>query len=173
MATITLAGGCFWCIEAVFEQVRAVVSVESGYSNGHDPHPTYESVCAGGSGHAEVVRLSFDPTQINLETILAIFFAVHDPTTLNQQGNDIGEQYRSAVFAEDEEQLEQVRSFIKSLAPSFEQPIVTQSALISNYHRAEEYHQHYFAKNPHQGYCNFAIPPKLAKLQRYFSQYQR
>lgn len=169
--TITLAGGCFWCIEAVFLQVAGVLGVESGYSNGHAPNPTYEAVCRGDTGHAEVVRVTFDPDAIALRDILAIFFVVHDPTTLNRQGNDIGTQYRSAVFLSDEGQAPVVAAVIKDLQAGLTAPVVTQVAPLRDYTRAEAYHQRYFEQHPGQGYCAYVVAPKVEKFRRTFGKF--
>lgn len=171
LAEATFAGGCFWCTEAVFLPLRGVVSVESGYSNGHDPVPTYEAVCSGETGHAEVIRVRFDPAQISYRQLLAVFFATHDPTSLNRQGNDVGTQYRSAVFTHDSQQALEARAFIEELNATavYTQPIVTEVTPVANYHPAEAYHQDYFAQHPHQGYCAFVVAPKVAKAQQAFA----
>jgi peptide-methionine (S)-S-oxide reductase len=167
--TITLAGGCFWCTEAVFERVDGVVSVESGYSNGQAVSPTYEEVCAGETGHAEVVRITFDPQRIGLRDILEIFFVVHDPTTLNRQGNDVGTQYRSAIYWHDPEQEAIVRSVVAEANLALGGRVVTELAPLANYSRAEDYHQHYFANHPSQGYCAWVIAPKIEKFKAKFA----
>lgn len=170
LSEATFAGGCFWCVEAVFLGLRGVVAVESGYSNGHDPAPTYEAVCAGETGHAEVVRVRFDPAQISYRQLLEVFFAVHDPTTLNRQGNDVGTQYRSGIYTHDAQQAQTARDFIEQLTMSsiYERPIVTEVAPLANYHTAEAYHQRYFEQHPHQGYCAFVVAPKVDKSRRLF-----
>ena len=170
--TLVLGGGCFWCTESVFLQVRGLTQVESGYSNGHAPQPTYEMVCTGTSGHNEVVRLEFDPQQISLTEVLEIFFLIHDPTTLNRQGNDVGTQYRSAIYCTTSEQLQAVQTLVHALdaAGDFGKPIVTEVQMLSNYARAEEYHQNYFAKNPGQGYCLAVAAPKVAKFKKTFAR---
>lgn len=170
LSEATFAGGFFWCVEAVFLGLRGVVEVESGYSNGHDPAPTYEAVCAGGTGHAEVVRVRFDPAQITYRQLLEVFFAVHDPTTLNRQGNDVGTQYRSGIYTHDAQQAEAARDFIEQLTMSsiYERPIVTEVAPLANYHPAEAYHQRYFEQHPHQGYCAFVVAPKVGKSRTLF-----
>lgn len=173
--TITLGGGCFWCVEAVYEQVEGVTAVESGYSNGHVRHPSYEQVCNGDTGAVEVVRVTFDPHRISLREILEIFFVVHDPTTLNRQGNDIGTQYRSGIYYESAEQERAAREVLGELAESgvHTSPIVTELVPLANYSRAEEYHQHYFAQHPGQGYCAFVVAPKVEKFRKTFAKHQR
>ena len=171
--TITLAGGCFWCTEAVFVQVRGVLDVESGYSNGQVLHPTYEQVCTGRTGHAEVVKLVFDPAVIGLQQILQIFFAIHDPTTLNRQGHDHGTQYRSGIYWSAPEQADVARAVIAELQAQqvFDAPIVTELEPLHNYWPAEDYHQDFFERNPYQGYCLAVAAPKVAKLRRVFSEW--
>ena len=170
--TLVLGGGCFWCTESVFLQVRGLTQVESGYSNGQAPQPTYEMVCTGTSGHNEVVRLEFDPQQISLTELLEIFFLIHDPTTLNRQGHDVGTQYRSAIYCTTPEQLQAAQTLVHALdaAGDFGKPIVTEVKMLSNYARAEEYHQNYFAKNPGQGYCLAVAAPKVAKFKKTFAR---
>ena len=169
----TLAGGCFWCLEAVFDELQGVESVESGYMGGKTPKPTYDDVCGGGTGHAEVVRVTFDPAVLSYEDLLGVFFSIHDPTTLNRQGNDIGTQYRSAVFFHGAEQERIARSFVERLAKEklFSRPIVTQIAPASEFHIAEDYHQEYFkrvgAGNP---YCSFVVEPKVAKFRKQYME---
>lgn len=166
---ITLGGGCFWCLEAVFERVDGVIAVESGYSNGHVMNPSYAQVCQGDSGHAEVVRISFDADRIGLAEVLEIFFVIHDPTTLNRQGNDLGPQYRSGIYWHDEAQ----RAVIDAVRAEADQAtggrVVTEVGAVANYSRAEEAHQHYFALNPAQGYCAAVVAPKVDKFQRHFA----
>jgi peptide-methionine (S)-S-oxide reductase len=169
--SITLAGGCFWCVEAVFEHVDGVLSVESGYSNGQAPNPSYEAVCSGRTGHAEVVRVRFDSRRISLKDVLEIFFAVHDPTTLNRQGNDVGTQYRSAIYVESAGQEAVARAVMADAQSSWGSPIVTELAPLANYHRAEDYHQHYFAQHPGQGYCMAIIAPKLSQFRKTFARH--
>lgn len=171
MDTITLGGGCFWCTEAVYERVSGVVAVESGYSNGHVINPSYEQVCTGNTGHNEVVRVSFDPDQISLRELLEIFFVVHDPTTLNRQGNDVGTQYRSGIYVNSPEQEKVAREVIAEMAASntYRSPIVTEVLPLANYSRAEDYHQHYFAQHPNQGYCAFVVAPKVEKFRKTFA----
>ena len=170
--TLVLGGGCFWCTESVFLQVRGLTQVESGYSNGQAPQPSYEMVCTGTSGHNEVVRLEFDPQQISLTELLEIFFLIHDPTTLNRQGHDVGTQYRSAIYCTTSEQLQAAQTMVHALdaAGDFGKPIVTEVKMLSNYARAEEYHQNYFAKNPGQGYCLAVAAPKVAKFKKTFAR---
>jgi peptide-methionine (S)-S-oxide reductase len=167
--TITLGGGCFWCTEAVFERVRGVVAVESGYCNGQVRNPSYEQVCSGNTGHAEVVRVRFDTTQISLREVLEIFFVVHDPTTKNRQGNDVGTQYRSGIYFRDAEQEKVARAVIAQVNELHRGGVVTELVAEDNYSRAEDYHQHYFANNPGQGYCAFVVAPKVAKFAKTFA----
>ncbi len=167
--TITLAGGCFWCLEAVYEQVEGVQGVESGYSNGTLANPSYEQVCSGETGHAEVVRVRFDPEVIALREILEIFFAIHDPTSLNRQGNDIGTQYRSGIYTHDPAQAELARAVLAEVDAAVGGRAVTELRSESNYSRAEDYHQHYFARNPGQGYCAFVVAPKVEKFRHTFA----
>jgi peptide-methionine (S)-S-oxide reductase len=162
---ITLGAGCFWCTEAVFLRVPGVLHVESGYCNGHFDSPTYEQVCTGQSGHVEVISLRFDPTQVSLTALLAIFLGTHDPTTLNRQGHDVGPQYRSGIYWHRPEQAEVARAVLAAAQPAFAQPIVTEVVECLGYSRAEGYHQNYYAQNPQQGYCRLVIPPKLEKLK--------
>ncbi|MEA5532769.1 peptide-methionine (S)-S-oxide reductase MsrA [Crocosphaera sp. XPORK-15E] len=169
--TIVLGGGCFWCVESVFQAVEGVEAVESGYAGGQIKNPTYEAVCGGKTGHAEVVKVTFDPQKISLTEILEIFFvASHDPTTLNRQGNDVGTQYRSIILWESQQQLDTAKIVIERLNDdeTFNGKIVTELEQLSDYYPAEEYHQNYFRKHPNQPYCAFSIPPKLAKLKKYF-----
>ena len=169
----TFAGGCFWCLEAAFNRLEGVLSAESGYSNGAHPSPDYESVCSGRTGHAEVVRVRFDPARIGYPQLLEVFFFLHDPTTLNRQGNDVGTQYRSGIYTHSTEQAELARALIEQLSTSgvFAAPIVTEVEPVRNYHRAEDYHQGYAAQNPFQGYCAVVVRPKLAKFQRTFNDW--
>ena len=167
----TLAGGCFWCLEAVFDQLKGVQSVESGYMGGKTPNPNYEQVCSGTSGHAEVVRVTFDPEELDYRDLLAVFFTIHDPTTLNRQGNDVGTQYRSAIFYHSEEQKRAAGEVVAQLTAQrlFNAPIVTEIAPESQFHMAEESHQEYFQRvgsgNP---YCSYVIEPKVAKFRKHF-----
>lgn len=167
---ITLGGGCFWCVEAVFEQVEGVRACVSGYANGHVVSPSYEQVCRGDTGHAEVVQVSFDPEVLPLGDVLRIFFATHDPTTLNRQGNDVGTQYRSGVYYEDEAQLPVIREVLAEAQQALGGHVVTEVAPLSNWSRAEDYHQHYFAQHPFQGYCAAVIAPKVEKFRRVFKE---
>ena len=173
--TIYFGGGCFWCTEAVFDRVRGVVDVESGYANGHVTHPSYEQVCEGTTGHNEVLKVTFDPTQISLHTLFEIFFGTHDPTTLNRQGNDVGTQYRSAIYTVTPEQHTQAQAFLQILNTenTFGVPVVTEVLPLDNYWPAEDYHQDYFARNPHQGYCAYVVGPKVSKFLKTFSQYAK
>lgn len=175
LQTITLGGGCFWCTEAVFVQVRGVVDVESGYSNGHAIRPVYEDVCTGTTGHNEVVRLVYDPAQISTREILEIFFLIHDPTTLNRQGNDTGTQYRSGIYFSTPEQEAVARTLLAELAASgvYNRPPVTEVLPVSNYWPAEAYHQDFFERNPHQGYCMAVAAPKVVKFRNTFARLQK
>ena len=165
----TLAGGCFWCLEAVYEQVEGVASVESGYSNGRVERPTYEQVCSGGTGHAEVVRVSFDPQRISYREILEIFFAIHDPTTLNRQGNDVGTQYRSGIYFHTPEQERVAKEVMAEAQQAHGGRVVTELEPVRNYWRAEDYHQHYYANHPDQGYCAFVVGPKVENIRKTFA----
>ncbi len=164
--TITLGGGCFWCVEAVYELIDGVTAVESGYCNGHVNNPSYEQVCTGNTGHAEVVRVSFDDARISLREVLEIFFHVHDPSTLNRQGNDVGTQYRSGIYFENAEQEATARVVLAEANQEHGGRVVTELKALANYSRAEDYHQHYFANNPGQGYCAFVVAPKVEKFKR-------
>jgi peptide-methionine (S)-S-oxide reductase len=168
----TLGGGCFWCLEAVYDDLVGVQSVISGYSGGHVPNPTYEQVCDKRTGHAEVVQVTFDPTVITFREILEVFFTIHDPTTLNRQGNDVGPQYRSAIFYHDERQKETAEAVIAELnaANFWPDPIVTEVTPFDTFYRAEAYHQNYFQDNPYQPYCMFVVAPKVAKFRKKFAQ---
>ena len=168
----TLGGGCFWCLEAVYQQVRGVVHVESGYTGGQTLNPDYDSVCAGKTGHAEVVQIEFDANVLTYQKILEIFFAIHDPTTLNRQGNDIGSQYRSVIYAHDKEQRMIAQDVIQQLTQEniFDQPIVTELADLPTYYKAEDYHQNYFNNHPDQGYCAFVVSPKVSKFRKQFAE---
>lgn len=171
--TIYLGGGCFWCTEAVFDRVRGIVDVESGYANGHLDHPSYDDICTGQTGHAEVVKLEFDPAVISLRDVLLIFFGTHDPTTLNRQGNDVGTQYRSAIFTTDAQQATVARALVDEMQSekAFDAPMVTQIEPLTNYWPAEDYHQDYFLQHPGQGYCAFVVGPKVQKFQKAFSRW--
>jgi len=166
----TLGGGCFWCLEAVYEQVIGVVSVVSGYCGGHTDNPTYRAVCDGDSGHAEVVCISFDPGLISYENLLEIFFVIHDPTTLNRQGNDSGSQYRSVIFHHSATQRETAIALMRRLEQEklWDAPIVTEVQPAAIFYAAEDYHQHYFRKNPDQAYCQMIVAPKVAKFRKNF-----
>lgn len=166
--TITLGGGCFWCVEAVFERVDGVTAVESGYCNGQVSRPSYEAVCRGDTGHAEVVRVSFDADRIGLEEVLDIFFHVHDPTTPNRQGNDVGTQYRSGIYFESAAHEAVARQVLAQAQAAHGGRVVTEVQPLNNYARAEDYHQHYFANNPGQGYCALVVAPKVEKFMRAF-----
>lgn len=163
----TLAGGCFWCLEAVFEQLRGVTKVTSGYSGGHVHNPSYEAVCTGTTGHAEVVQVTFDPDVISFRELLEVFFTLHDPTTLNRQGGDVGTQYRSAVFYHDDEQKKVAETLIRELEAEhvFDDPIVTSVEPLKAFYPAEEYHREYYRRNPNQSYCRAVIAPKVSKLR--------
>lgn len=157
----TLGGGCFWCLEAVFEETRGVKEVISGYAGGHLVNPTYGQVCSGETGHAEVVQITFDTEQITYAELLKIFWLIHDPTTLNRQGNDVGTQYRSVIFYHNETQKEQAEASIKTFSSKFNKPIVTEVKPLDVFYKAEAYHQDYFKNNPNQGYCMFVVSPKV------------
>ena len=166
----TLAGGCFWCLEAVYDDLQGVLSVESGYMGGDAAQPTYEDVCRGDTGHAEVVRIAFDPERLSYRDLLEVFFSIHDPTTLNRQGADAGTQYRSAIFYHSPEQKRIAEEVIAELERDrvYPDPIVTELAPAGEFHMAESYHQEYFARNPGQGYCMFVVAPKLSKFRKKF-----
>jgi peptide-methionine (S)-S-oxide reductase len=168
--TAVLGGGCFWCLEAVFDQLAGVQSVASGYAGGEPANPTYEQVCGGGTGHAEVVRVTFDPSVLAFRDLLGVFFAIHDPTTKNRQGNDIGTQYRSVVFAQTPEQRAIAESVVRDLDAQklWPAPIVTEIAGATPFYEAERYHQEYFARNGAQPYCQFVVAPKVAKFRKQF-----
>ncbi len=172
LETIVLGGGCFWCTEAVYVKVKGITDVESGYSNGHVERPSYEQVCTGTTGHNEVVKLTYDPAQINLRQILEIFFVVHDPTTLNRQGADSGTQYRSGIYYTTPEQKQVADDMIREMSQDklFGKPVVTEVLPLSSYWPAEEYHQDFFEKNPYQGYCMAVAAPKVAKFRKTFAQ---
>ena len=167
---ITLAGGCFWCLEAVYDEMKGVDSVVSGYMGGQVPDPTYEQVCGGRTGHAEVVQIAFDPAAVSLREILQVFFVIHDPTTLNRQGNDVGTQYRSAIFYHSPEQKAAAEEVVAELTRGklFADPIVTEIAPASTFYPAEDYHQEYFARNAYQPYCQYVVAPKVAKFRKHF-----
>ncbi len=167
--TATLGGGCFWCLEAVYQELKGVQHVESGYAGGHVPNPTYEQVCEGSTGHAEVVRVSFDPETVSYRELLEIFFTIHDPTTPNRQGNDVGTQYRSVIFYHTPAQQETARQVIAAMANVWDAPIVTELSPVEEYYKAEDYHQNYFRQHPLQGYCAFVVAPKVAKFRKVFA----
>jgi peptide-methionine (S)-S-oxide reductase len=175
LQTITLGGGCFWCTEAVYVQVRGVLDVESGYSNGAVQRPSYEQVCTGTTGHNEVVKLVFDPAVISVREILEIFFVIHDPTTLNRQGNDTGTQYRSGIYISHPEHEAIAKEIIAEMPASgiYSRPIVTEVQPLTNYWPAEDYHQDYFERNPGQGYCVAVAAPKVAKFRKTFARLQK
>lgn len=164
----TIGGGCFWCLEAVYQQLQGVELVESGYSGGPRPDPTYEQVCDGNTGHAEVVRITFDPAAVSYREILEIFFTIHDPTTLNRQGNDVGTQYRSVIYTHSDAQMATARQVIAEMAHVWDAPIVTELAAAPVFYKAEAYHQDYYINNPMQSYCAFVVEPKVAKFRKYF-----
>ena len=166
----TLGGGCFWCLEAVYDEVQGVEKVVSGYSGGHVPEPTYREVCTGTTGHAEVVQITYDPDAISFREILEIFFTIHNPTTLNRQGADVGTQYRSAIFHHDEEQKEEALAVIEEAQRAWDDPIVTEVTPLDAFYPAEEYHQDYYKNHPNQGYCQVVIRPKLAKFRKTFAE---
>ena len=170
METATLGGGCFWCLEAVYQELRGVQSVISGYMGGHTEQPSYREVCSGATGHAEVIQIVFDPSAIHYRDILEVFFDTHDPTTLNRQGHDVGTQYRSAIFYHSEEQKRAAESFIEELTASrtYSNPIVTAVTQAGRFWPAEDYHQNYLRDNPNQPYCAYVVQPKLAKFQKHF-----
>ena len=167
----TLAGGCFWCLEAVYDQMKGVVSVESGYIGGHLERPTYEAVCGGRTGHAEAVRITFDSEIVTYRELVEVFFVIHDPTTLNRQGHDVGTQYRSAIFYHSPEQKRIAEEVIASLTKEqvYQNSIVTELVPATTWYEAESYHQEYFAKNPFQGYCTAVVGPKVMKFRKHFA----
>lgn len=168
MALATLAGGCFWCLEAVFQQLKGVSKVTSGYAGGKRANPTYEQVCTGTTGHAEVVQVEFDPAVISYRDLLDVFFTIHDPTTLNQQGADTGTQYRSAIFFHSPEQQRDANDAIAEAQKTWDDPIVTEIVPLTQFYPAEEYHTNYYVRNPNQGYCRVVIAPKVAKARQHF-----
>ena len=171
-AVAVFGGGCFWCTEAVFDELRGVKSVVSGYAGGSTKDPSYDEVCGGRTGHAEVIKIDFDPGEIAFKDLLTVFFATHDATTLNRQGTDVGTQYRSAIFYADEEQKREAEAFIKELNDSkaFGKQVVTTLEPLGEFYEAEDYHQKYYANNPYQPYCQYMIPPKLNKLHKQFGE---
>jgi peptide-methionine (S)-S-oxide reductase len=172
LETATLGGGCFWCLEPVFSSLHGVIDASVGYAGGSVPNPSYQLVCTGTSGHAEVVQVIFDPQLISYQDILEVFFSVHDPTTLNRQGGDVGPQYRSVIFYHSPEQKQTAQRALQELDISgvWSSPVVTEIAPLGNYYRAEEYHQEYFEKNPYQGYCQVVIAPKLSKFRKRYQE---
>ncbi len=174
-ALATLGGGCFWCLEAIYADIKGVVAVTSGYSGGHVANPTYQQVCAHTTGHAEVVQIKFDPTILSYRDLLEIFFAIHDPTTLNRQGNDVGDQYRSVIFYHDDAQKRIAKEMIRELtnARAFADPLVTQVEPLAAFYPAEDYHQEYFKANPNQPYCRVVIAPKVTKFRKHHAEMLR
>jgi peptide-methionine (S)-S-oxide reductase len=162
-------GGCFWCTEAIYQELKGVISVKPGYAGGTTPNPTYEQVCTGKTGHAEAIQIEFNPDEVSYETLLTVFFGTHDPTTLDRQGNDIGTQYRSLILYITPEQKAEAEDFIKAAQKDLEDPIVTEVKPFTTFYEAEDYHQNYYAKNILQPYCQFVINPKLSKLKEKFS----
>jgi peptide-methionine (S)-S-oxide reductase len=169
----TLGGGCFWCLEAVYEELDGVVDVESGYAGGHVKDPSYRQVCDGDTGHAEVVRIEFDPARLSYRDLLEVFFTIHDPTTLNRQGNDVGTQYRSVIFTHSDAQRATAEDVIREAQAHYDREIVTQVLPAPDYWRAETYHQEYFRHNPAQGYCMFVVAPKVEKFRKTFAARRR
>lgn len=165
----TLGGGCFWCLEAVFEAIAGVRTVVSGYSGGHVADPTYRQVCNGNTGHAEVIQVTFDPAVVSYRQLLEVFFAIHDPTTLNRQGADVGTQYRSVIFYHSDEQKQTAEQMLAATAGKWDQPLVTQLVSLERFYPAEEYHQGYFRANPGQGYCQMVVRPKVVKFHQQFA----
>lgn len=166
--TIVLGGGCFWCTEAAFQVMKGVVKTTVGYAGGASENPTYEQVCSGDTGHAEVMKLEYDPKLLTLEKVLDVFFAMHDPTSLNRQGADFGTQYRSIVLCTSEDQRSRVENFIRGHQEDYSKPIVTEVKMLGKFYQAEEYHQRYFEKNPNAGYCMFVVKPKVDKIKKKF-----
>jgi peptide-methionine (S)-S-oxide reductase len=165
----TLGGGCFWCLEAVYQEMRGILEIESGYSGGHTAHPDYESVCSGQTGHAEVVRIQFDTKQTSYRELLEVFFTIHDPTTLNRQGNDVGTQYRSVIYTHSTEQANIAHKVIAEMAHVWDASIVTEVQEAPEFHPAEHYHQNYYVNHPMQSYCAFVVAPKVAKFRKVFT----
>ena len=170
LETATLGAGCFWCVESVFDSLKGVESVESGYSGGHTENPTYQEVCSETTGHAEVVNVNFDPNEVSYADVLRVFFSVHDPTTLNRQGNDVGSSYRSAIFYHTDQQKQTAEEVIKEVTTEgvYDDPIVTEVKAFDKFYIAEDYHQEYFANNPTQPYCAAVVAPKVAKFRKKF-----
>ena len=169
----TLGGGCFWCVEAVYQDLQGVLKVESGYTGGPTANPSYREVCSGMSGHAEVIQITFDPSLLSFQDILRVFFTVHDPTTLNRQGNDVGTQYRSVIYYHSQAQKEDSEWVIKEAQEAWDDPIVTEVSPAAPFYKAEEYHQNYYKSNPNQGYCSFIIAPKVRKFREKFKDLVR
>ncbi len=170
MEIATLGGGCFWCVEAIFQDLKGVQKVESGYTGGHVANPTYREICTGTTGHAEVIQVTFDPAVISFKEILEIFFTFHDPTTLNRQGADSGTQYRSAIFYHSPTQKTVAEEVKKSMQEIWDNPIVTEISPLDKYYKAEDYHQNYFKENPNQAYCSIVIAPKVKKLRQQYQE---
>jgi peptide-methionine (S)-S-oxide reductase len=170
LETATLAAGCFWCVEAVFDDLKGVEDVVSGYSGGHTENPTYQQVCSETTGHAEVAQIKFNPQELSYKELLQVFFAVHDPTTLNRQGNDVGSSYRSAIFYHNDEQKRIAEEVIREVSEEgvYDSPIVTEVTAFDKFYPAEDYHQEYFANNPNQPYCAAVVAPKVAKFRQKF-----
>ena len=168
--TATFGGGCFWCTEAVFQDLKGVLQVESGYAGGKYPNPTYREVCSGLSGYAEVIQIVYNPTQISFDEIMEVFFTTHDPTTLNRQGNDVGTQYRSVIFYHNNEQKKKAEKYIEALneGKAYPSPVVTEVSAYKNYYKAEDYHQNYYTLNQSQPYCQYIIQPKLEKVKKLY-----
>lgn len=164
----TLGGGCFWCVEAVYQELQGVLKVESGYSGGHVENPTYREICSGLTGHAEVIKITFDPAIVSFREVLQIFFTVHDPTTLNRQGNDAGTQYRSVIYYHSDEQKKAAQEVAQEAQEAWDDPIVTVFSAAEKFYKAEDYHQNYYRANPNQGYCSFIIAPKVKKFREKF-----
>ncbi|MDY7536707.1 peptide-methionine (S)-S-oxide reductase MsrA [Undibacterium sp. RTI2.1] len=169
LETIIFGGGCFWCTEAVFQQIRGIKNVEPGYAGGHVDFPTYEDICEGDTGHAEVVRLTFDTDVVSLHALLEIFFTIHDPTSINRQGSDVGSQYRSVIYCESEHQMKLAAQAVIDVAPNWNAPIVTEVAMAPVFYPAEDYHHNYFKMNKHQRYCTIVVAPKVDKARKFFS----
>jgi peptide-methionine (S)-S-oxide reductase len=167
--TATLAGGCFWCLEAAYSELRGVSAVQSGYTGGHVENPTYKQVCSGNTGHAEAVQITFDPEVISYADLLRVFYTIHDPTTLNRQGGDVGTQYRSAIYTASEVQLETAHAVTEEFAKIWPKKIVTEILPLGPYYRAEPEHDNYFARNPYAGYCQAVVAPKVAKVRKEFT----
>lgn len=173
LQTVTIGGGCFWCLEAVYLEMKGITQVVSGYAGGHTVSPTYQQVCSETTGHAEVVQLTFDDAVTSFEDILKVFFVIHDPTTLNRQGNDVGESYRSVILWSDDAQHELAKKAIADAQQLWDKPVVTQLVPLEVFYRAEDYHQNYYARNPYQGYCMGVVAPKVAKFRSAFLEQVR